>query len=163
MVTGIICLGGFIVGLPYALNTGLWWLDTIDYYVNFIMLAVGFFEAFSAGWVYGIDAQVAQLGANATYFQMFGTFGTVLVACCVWFSDQEHVNYDADFDYIGMEVWGLLVLLGGYLITHLGTIALCWSKFQDGETPGQAKSLKEIMYWMFYGNVGILRSDLQAA
>lgn len=40
--------------LPSALtatDAGLIFLDSIDFYINFILLLLGFFETFGAGWV----------------------------------------------------------------------------------------------------------------
>ena len=42
---GSICLVGWLLSLMYATDAGLIWLDTIDFYINFTMLIVGFFES----------------------------------------------------------------------------------------------------------------------
>lgn len=38
-------------------DAGLIFLDTIDYYINFCMLLVGFAECFAAGWIYNIEGE----------------------------------------------------------------------------------------------------------
>lgn len=43
-------LTGWLISWMYATDAGLIFLDTIDFYVNFVMLLVGFFETFAAGW-----------------------------------------------------------------------------------------------------------------
>lgn len=80
-----ICLSGFLLSLMYATDAGLNFLDVIDFYINFVMLIVGCFECMGAGWVYGIDKTLSKCGmpAFATYF--LANFGSVLVACGIWF------------------------------------------------------------------------------
>ena len=49
----------------YCTDAGLNWLDVIDYYINFVMTLVGFLECFGAGWVYGIEEQIKNVGDKA--------------------------------------------------------------------------------------------------
>lgn len=67
----------------YATDAGLIFLDVVDYYINFVMLLVGGFECFAAGWVYNIEKQVERtnLAIVSTYFMT--TFGSVICACAV--------------------------------------------------------------------------------
>lgn len=48
-VAMVITLACFAIGLLYATDAGLFYLDTIDFYINFIMLFIGFIECFSVG------------------------------------------------------------------------------------------------------------------
>ena len=67
----------------YATDAGLIFLDVVDYYINFVMLLVGGFECFAAGWVYNIEKQVERtnLAIVSTYFMT--PFGSVICACAV--------------------------------------------------------------------------------
>jgi solute carrier family 6 GABA transporter-like protein 1 len=71
-MTGAYCLISFLLSIMYCTDAGLNWLDAIDYYINFVMTLVGFFETFGAGWVYGIDEQIKSVGYKA------GTCNTVV-------------------------------------------------------------------------------------
>jgi SNF family Na+-dependent transporter len=70
----------------YATDAGLIFLDSIDYYLNFVILLVGFAKCFSAGWVYNLDEQVDNLGASIVFSYMATTFGSLFFACILWFS-----------------------------------------------------------------------------
>ena len=75
----------WLLGLMYATDAGLIWLDTIDYYINFVMLLVGGTECFAAGWIYNIESQVNNLGASIVFSFMTTVFGSVFLACILWF------------------------------------------------------------------------------
>jgi len=57
----------------------------LDFYVNFIMLFVGFLETFAAGWMYGFAGQVKKFGSSAVYAYLFANFGSVIIASIPWF------------------------------------------------------------------------------
>jgi hypothetical protein len=46
---------------------------------------VGFFETFAAGWIYGLEDQIKKLGPKIVLSYFFANFGSVIVACCLWF------------------------------------------------------------------------------
>ena len=50
-----------------------------------LFLLERFLKAFSAGWIYGIEKQVESLGSNIVFAYIGVTFGSVLVACGMWF------------------------------------------------------------------------------
>ena len=49
------------------------------------MLLVGGLECFAAGWVYKIEGQIEKLNAGIVFAYMFTTFGSVVLACGLWF------------------------------------------------------------------------------
>jgi len=52
----IVCLAGFVAGLLFATNAGLYWLDIMDHWVNdFNLIVIGVFECIVVGWIYGAD------------------------------------------------------------------------------------------------------------
>jgi SNF family Na+-dependent transporter len=75
----------FLLSLMYATDAGLIFLDTIDYYITFVMLLVGGFECFGAGWIYGIEKQIDNPGAVIVFAHMTAYFGSVILACCLLF------------------------------------------------------------------------------
>jgi len=95
-------------------------------------LIVGFFETFAAGWVYGIKEQVQTLGVAPVYCYMLANFGSVALACGIWFG----VPPDQG------GVWGgFVALICFYLAVNVVTLYLlkrrmdadpdkwpCWSK-----------------------------------
>ena len=82
-----ICAIGFAIGLVYTTDAGLLFLDTVDFYVNFAVLFLGFCKALSAGWIYGMKQQIQNLGHrwNIVYAYFCTTFGSFLFASLVWF------------------------------------------------------------------------------
>ena len=44
-IAGVLCLVGWLISLMYTSDAGFAWLDVIDFYINFTMLIVGFFES----------------------------------------------------------------------------------------------------------------------
>lgn len=52
---------------------------------NFVMLLVGFFETFAAGWIFGLEKQLEEFGALAVYSYFASNFGSVIIACGLWF------------------------------------------------------------------------------
>jgi solute carrier family 6 GABA transporter-like protein 1 len=64
-ITGGYCLLSFLLSIMYCTDAGLNWLDVIDYYINFVMTLVGFLETFGAGWVYGMEEQIKNVGYKA--------------------------------------------------------------------------------------------------
>eukprot|EP00567_Pseudictyota_dubia_P005603 CAMPEP_0197441774 /NCGR_PEP_ID=MMETSP1175-20131217/7956_1 /TAXON_ID=1003142 /ORGANISM="Triceratium dubium, Strain CCMP147" /LENGTH=648 /DNA_ID=CAMNT_0042972105 /DNA_START=177 /DNA_END=2123 /DNA_ORIENTATION=+ len=85
LIVSSTCLLGFLIGILYCTDAGFLFLDVVDFYVNFIMILVGFFEAFSAGWIYGLEDQLRSLGWKPVSAYLFGTFGSVIIASAVWF------------------------------------------------------------------------------
>ena len=45
----IIHVVAFILGLLFVTDAGLFFLDVVDFYVNYLLLFVGFLEAFAGG------------------------------------------------------------------------------------------------------------------
>ena len=84
-VQGCICIAGFLFSIMYATDAGLNFLDVIDFYINFVMLLVGFFECFAAGWIYNIDKTMEKCGKPAVLTYILANFGSVILACGIWF------------------------------------------------------------------------------
>jgi len=76
---------GFLCGLMYATDAGLLFLDVVDFYINFVMLGLGFVKSFSAGWLYGLEKQIETFGERLVYGFMLATFAPLVLASWVWF------------------------------------------------------------------------------
>uniref|UniRef100_F7H6A1 Solute carrier family 6 member 19 n=1 Tax=Callithrix jacchus TaxID=9483 RepID=F7H6A1_CALJA len=56
LLTGFICLGTFLIGIIFTLNSGQYWLSLLDGYAGSIpLLIIAFCEMFSVVYVYGVD------------------------------------------------------------------------------------------------------------
>ncbi|KAL3913435.1 MAG: hypothetical protein SGARI_000659 [Bacillariaceae sp.] len=84
-IVAVFTLIAYFFSWIYATDAGLIFLDTIDFYINFVLLIIGFFETFGAGWVFGIEEQIESLGVPIVSTYMFGNFGSVILACGLWF------------------------------------------------------------------------------
>lgn len=73
-MTFVICTVGYLISLEYATDTGLYALDSVDYYITVSMLFVGFMETFSAGWMYDYENHVARIGEKAWWTVIGATF-----------------------------------------------------------------------------------------
>jgi SNF family Na+-dependent transporter len=138
----------FLFSLMYATDAGLIFLDTIDYYINFVMLLVGGFECFAAGWVYKIEQQIERLDARIVFSYMFTTFGSVVLACALWFGMK---NTDT-------ALWaGFVGLVISYSL-GMAFVAFLMSKKKQSNPD---LTWKAMCYDLFMGNVMELRSDLR--
>jgi len=84
-LAGALCFSFFLLSLPMCTDAGFKLLDTFDFYINFMFLLVGFLETFAAGWINGLDDQISSVGVWANISFCFANFGSVLVACGLWF------------------------------------------------------------------------------
>merc|ERR1712176_696815 len=84
-----IAVVSWLLSFIYATDAGLFLSDVIDYYINFVMLLVGAFQCFAAGWMYNIEEQVDNLGARLVFSFMATYFGCILMGCIVWFTTDE--------------------------------------------------------------------------
>ncbi|KAI4574333.1 hypothetical protein MJG53_012509 [Ovis ammon polii x Ovis aries] len=56
LLTGLICLGTYLIAFIFTLNSGQYWLSLLDSYAGSIpLLVIAFFEMFSVVYVYGVD------------------------------------------------------------------------------------------------------------
>eukprot|EP00069_Balaena_mysticetus_P006487 bmy_05113T0 len=56
LLTGLICLGMYLIAFVFTLNSGQYWLSLLDSYAGSIpLLIIAFFEMFSVVYVYGVD------------------------------------------------------------------------------------------------------------
>merc|ERR1719270_124796 len=73
VIIAVICGIGYTISvLVYATDIGLYMLDTVDYYINVLMLFVGYMECVSVGWVAYSSEQIEKIGKPA-YLLAFGS------------------------------------------------------------------------------------------
>jgi len=148
VLVAVICTLGFFGGLVYTTDAGLIFLDTIDFYVNFAVLFLGFCKAISAGWVYGMGKQMEKLGYSVVYGYFGATFGSILFASMVWFGVK------------GNTFWlGLLSLI---LIYGAG-VKYCHSIMKTLVDEEKGIDMKFLVEELTMGNVLELRKELQSS
>ena len=109
----------------------------------------GFFETLGAGWIFGIDKAVATLGPAVVFTYMFTHFGSIIIACGLWFG----LNSDN-------QVWG--GFLGLFLCFFTGIAVTGWLLSQKmNEEPGKW-TWSSIIYQLTLGNVMELRAELSS-
>jgi hypothetical protein len=141
------CLIGFLFSFIYATDAGLIFLDTVDFYINFVMLFVGFLETFAAGWIYGLEEQVYELGKPAVFSYFAANFMSVIVASGLWFGLKEYAL-----------VGGFVALACIYLVGIGITSYFLWKKMQ--ESPGKW-TWKSIIWAVSFKNMFDLRDRLR--
>uniref|UniRef100_A0A7S4AC14 Transporter n=3 Tax=Pseudo-nitzschia australis TaxID=44445 RepID=A0A7S4AC14_9STRA len=135
----------FSLSLLYCTDSGLYFMDVIDFYINFVMLLVGFLEAFGAAWACGMPELYKNIGVKPTISYMMANFFPLLIACGFWFD-----NHDL---WIGFIVWvGGWVL--GCLVTH---VFLMERMVQQPEE----WTVGSIWFECAYGNISRLRDQIQ--
>ena len=141
------CLAGFLVGLLYTTDGGLVFLDTVDFYVNFAVLFLGFCKALTAGWIRGMRQQVRNLGDrwNIVYAYYCTTFGSFLFASLVWFGVK------------GETFWlGLLSLV----VIYGSGVAYCLHNLKSLAEEDRSTSMKFLRNELLMGNILELRREL---
>eukprot|EP00592_Proboscia_alata_P023477 CAMPEP_0194407786 /NCGR_PEP_ID=MMETSP0176-20130528/5758_1 /TAXON_ID=216777 /ORGANISM="Proboscia alata, Strain PI-D3" /LENGTH=625 /DNA_ID=CAMNT_0039207587 /DNA_START=80 /DNA_END=1960 /DNA_ORIENTATION=+ len=138
VVTLIFSVIGFVCSLLYANDAGLFFLDVIDYYINFMLLLIGFLETFSAGWMYGLEKQIEAVGTLPVASFMFANFGGTALGAGLGF---------------GFKSWGAFFLASilFYVVFTGVAIGLMLSKTD-------LKSGLKVLYWQ---NVSELRTELE--
>ena len=146
----VLAFGAFLLSLMYATDAGLIFLDTIDYYINFVMLLVGGFECFAAGWVYKIENQIENLGASIVFAHMATYFGSIIVGCGLWFGLS---NADD-------ALWaGFAGLVGSYVIGMTFVAILMHLRMKAH--PGRW-TWSSMTHELLFKNITYLKSDLSA-
>eukprot|EP00798_Chlamydomonas_sp_ICE-L_P022541 gene22541-29667_t len=148
-IVAVTCVAGFLCGIPYCTDAGLYILDMVDFYVNFMLILVGFFECFSVGWMYGIEKQTENIGWKPVIFYPITTFGSVSVACAVWFGIE------------GDAVWpGFVAMFATYFIGMSVVLYYCFQVIKASPTEW---SWRKVLYEILFSNVIALKLELEKA
>ena len=115
-----VCVGGFLSGLVYATDSGIYFLDSIDFYVNFCMLFVGCMECTAVGWFFGREEQYQAFGKKAVYIYMASTLMSVVVAIVFLFGIQHRIV-------------ALFVGLGVFISVYAAGLVLAVRAFREHE------------------------------
>ena len=146
----VVCCVGFLGGLLYTTDGGLIFADTVDFYINFAVLFLGFCKSLTIGWIYGMKKQVENLDNQwSIVFMYFGTnFSSFLLASMVWFGVK------------GDTFWlGLICLV----VIYCSGIAYCHLKLKQLVNEDTSISMRFLRNELLMGNVEELRTELKSS
>lgn len=109
------------------------------------LLLIGFFESFTAGWMFDLDKQFEELGRPIVLLYMFSTFASIIVASVLWFL----------IDGIPNMMSGFIALAGIWGIGMAIVLVLCSKKKEELQL-----SWKELLYKLMFENIFELRNQL---
>lgn len=141
---------GFLFSLMYCTDAGLNYLDVIDFYINFVMILVGFFEAFGSAWAYDLPGQIARQSAPVVYSFWTANFGAVALGCILWFS------FDAEF----FPAWAGFVGFFGWYFAFVGVTHFYIKKVLASDTENKW-TMKSLWWEVYFGNIVSLRDRMQ--
>jgi len=145
---GLSCIG-FFCSLLYCTDAGFNFFDAIDFYINFVMILVGFFEAFGSSWAYDIVGQLERQSAPVVYSFMLANFGAVILGCILWFS------LPAD-----SAVWGGFV---GFFLFYFTFVLVTGYYINIVVATSNGKwTTRTMWYEVYFGNILALRDQMQA-
>ncbi|KAG7355267.1 sodium:neurotransmitter symporter family protein [Nitzschia inconspicua] len=142
---------GFVFSFIYCTDTGLIFLDTIDFYINFVMILVGFFEAFGSAWVYDILGQCERLSPAVVYSFLIANFGAVFLGCGLWFGVDNTDRTAVWAGFVGYILW---------YFAGLGVTFYFLKKRLDEDTDGKW-TMSKLWYELYFGNIVALRNRMQ--
>lgn len=118
----ILCLFGLLMSTLFCFDTGLNWLDVLDYYINsYGMLMVGGLECIALGWFWKTEVGARVVGETAmnTWTLMYWT--GVVMGTCMGLSNATPIAVDgADCDQFQGGLGGAAMVPG------LLTMMLVW-------------------------------------
>lgn len=161
-ISGIACVSGCIGSLLFCFDTGMYWLDIVDFYINnYGMVLLGVMESSACGWFYGYDRIEAKLGKEACLIYRVGfwsslMFGSVLSFCLSTPEGEEgSVTFTGG---LGADAW-----IPGFLIGMAGWGGSAYYAFTKISDEGKALPMGEQL-WLLLGweNVEILRDFMNS-
>ncbi|MFP4697068.1 MAG: sodium-dependent transporter [Eubacteriales bacterium] len=124
-----VCILGFLAGLFFATNAGLYWLDIVDHWVNdFNLIVIGIFECIVVGWIYGAKklrgyfnvGSNMKLGSWWDIMIRYITPLSLLVINVIYLIDNIRKAYGGyDWNYLLIGGWGVVLatIIVGFIFT----------------------------------------------
>merc|ERR1719334_1040639 len=86
-ISTVVCIAGSLGSCLFCFDTGFYWLDLVDFYINnYGMVFLGICEAGACGWFYSYDLIEAKIGKVSADVYRYGYWASVLVAGILAFS-----------------------------------------------------------------------------
>jgi hypothetical protein len=140
-------LVGWLFSIIYCTDAGYNFLDAVDFYINFVMIVVGFFEAFGSGWAYGMVNQMELLGTAPVVSYVCANFLSVFVACGLWFG--------VDIDNAAWSGFA------GLICTYLAGMVVTAYYLKARLVQDDMYNWKSIWWELGFGNIVRLRDRIQ--
>ena len=87
MISTVLCIAGAIGSALYCFDTGFYWLDLVDFYINnYGMVFLGICETAACGWFYSYDLIHEKIGRKSADIYRFGYWFSLVLACILSFS-----------------------------------------------------------------------------
>merc|ERR550525_198914 len=86
-ISTIICVAGALCSCLYCFDTGFYWLDLVDFYINnYGMVFLGICETGACGWFYSYELIDAKIGKMSSDMYRYGYWTSVVVGSVLAFS-----------------------------------------------------------------------------
>jgi len=144
-LAGGLCFSCFLLSVPMCTDAGFKFLDTFDFYINFMFLLIGFLETFAAGWINGLEDQIKSIGLWANISFCIANFGSIILLCGLWFGLDNNL-WDS--------IIGLIIF---YVLFTALAIFFVLQKTQEDE----GRSLRSGLYDLFFKNVIDFKNELE--
>merc|ERR1719295_1897818 len=101
-ISTVICVAGAMVSVLYCFDTGFYWLDLVDFYINnYGMVFLGICETAACGWYYSYDLIHEKIGRMSADIYRFGYWASVLLACSLSFTLSRPVGESGSVEFTG--------------------------------------------------------------
>ena len=161
-ISALICVVGAFCSSLYCFDTGLYWLDVVDRYINnYGMVFLGICETGATGWFYRYDLIEEQIGVVSASLYRLGYWFSVFMACILSFSLATPVEIcsEGDCSYVftgtmGNDSWIVGFVTG--IILWIITIILAYVQRSD-HAKHNLSTAQTFWYLMGWENVEVLR------
>ena len=160
-ISAALCIVGAFGSSLYCFDTGLYWLDLVDHYINqYGMVFLGICEAGACGWFYRYDLIEEKIGVISTNLYRFGYWFSLIMACLLSYSlatPEQAIPGDNTYYFtgtLGSNSWilgfsvGLVLWFITIFVAYLQRSQYAKNHLTFGET---------IWYIMGWENVEVLR------
>jgi len=141
---------GFLFSLMYCTDAGLNYLDVVDFYINFVMILVGFFESFGSAWAYDLPGQIKRQSLPVVVSFWTANFGAVVLGCIFWYAIKSSA-----------AVWAGFIAYFAWYFAWLGVTYYFMLKHIAAQTV-TTWTTSSLMYEVYFGNIVALRDRMQA-
>jgi hypothetical protein len=150
VIIGICTIGFFSGMILTSYKNGSLLIDTIDFYMNYIVLFLGFCRSITTGWIYSMKKQVTNLNGkwNIVYMYFGTTFCSFLFASLVWF---------------GVKGNTFLLGLFSLIVIYGSGIWYCMFNLQNLVNEDNSISMIFLRYELLMGNILELCTELSSS
>ena len=160
-ISAVLCLAGAFGSSLYCFDTGLYWLDLVDHWINqYGMVFLGICEAGACGWFYRYDLIESKIGVISANLYRIGYFFSLLMACFLSFAlatPEQASATDSTYYFtgtMGADSWVVGFVVG--IILWAITIAVAF--MQRSDYAKNNLTIGETMWYiMGWENVEVLR------